>query len=286
MLGEMMAGLTGANQQDLEAQWSATLKDPAFQAGLLNFGVELMKPRWSGASALPDALSAGARGYAGVQEEQHNREQTERTRQDKLSEAEANRANRVETARIAADSRAEVQGMRNYAMLENTRAKHELKNQLTSGLTPQENARYRELVKTYRDSRMNDISRLGQPIDEAKLTQEASDHAWNIIMGQRVRGMGGPNGGDIPSANSANPSGSVSPGGPPRGANNSSANNASSVSAHKPTTAQVIERLKARGLWTNHPQQIQQLMEHVSDPDVLRSFLPTAPPTTSTMQGF
>lgn len=266
MIGEMMNGMPRQGEPDLETQWSQTLKKPEIQAALLNFGVELMKPRWSSASALPDALSAGARGFAGVQEEQFNRQQQEAAVARAQSEKSADRDTRLEAARLAADSRAEVANIRTAGMLEGIRSREELKRSLTGGFTPQENARYNTLVRMMSDQRKNDLTRMGQPVDEKKLAEEVAATARNIVLGERVGALGGTGGGNIPSANSSNGGAPVGPPGAAPAAKIPSANSSSTTPA-KPTVKDVIRKLESAGRWTGSAAQIQAWKALVSDPE-------------------
>ena len=288
-----------SSEPSLQDQWSTMLKRPDVQAGLLNFGIELMKPRWTAGSALPDALAAGARGVAGVQEEQFNREQREQQSAEALAEREADRANRTQIAKISADSRAEVAGLRNAAMLEGIRTRHELAN---TGFNPQENSRFNTLVRQYVELRKNDLTKLGQPVDEAKVLQEAAAQARAIVLGERV-GTGGGQGAGAGDFTSANPAAGGGPVGSPRpgAASNSTSANPSNTqnapppsSSPKPSTEAVINRLKELGRWNGRPSdaQLQYLRSIVSDPQALNAYArpgpaaPTEVPDIGTMQGF
>ena len=289
MIGDLMGGMPREGEQPLESQWGEVLKRPEIQAGLLNFGIELMKPRWTSASALPDALSAGARGYAGVQQEEYNRQQEVAQQERAAGEKAADRENRMQIAELGADSRAEVQGLRNTAMMEGINARAGLKKELQGGFTPQENSRYNTLVKAFLDGRKNDLTRMGEAIDEKKLTEEAAATARSIVIGERVQGGGG---GDIPSANGPPAGGTPPPVGQP-GATQTpkiTSANPSNTPPDMPTAADAIAKLKAAGKWPLPPAGLEWLKTRVKDPAVLDAFTggrsTTVPPANSTMDGF
>lgn len=268
MFGQLMSGMRNEGDPDLETQWSQALKRPDIQAGLLNFGIELMKPRWSGASALPDALAAGARGVGGVQEEEYNRQRTAEKEALAQSEKAADRENRLETARIGADSRAEVANIRTAGMLEGIRTRDELKNRVTGAFTPEERKEIKDRVKTLVELRKNDFTKLGQPVDEIALEKHFTTQIENDVIARRARMTfgGNANAGDNPSANPPTGGGPVGQPGAAPASKNPSANPSPSA-ATKPTVQRVISSLESKGWWTGSPAQIEAWRALVSDPE-------------------
>src|SRR5690606_28931614 len=132
-LGALLQGAQSQQQAtpeqtgDLEQKWASYLKNPVIQASMLNFGLELMKPRWQQGSAIPDAIGAGARTVATAEQEQYTRDQAEEKKRAAASEREADRTTRLETAKIGADSRAEVATIRTQAMLQGIHDRNALK---------------------------------------------------------------------------------------------------------------------------------------------------------------
>jgi len=287
MLGEMMQGLPQAGEPDLETQWVQTLKKPEIQAAMINFGVELMKPRWTSGSALPDALSAGARGYAGVQEEEFNRKKQEEAVTRSESEKAADRNTRLETARIGADSRAEVASLRTAGMLEGIRARNELKGGPQGG---EEAKLYSDALKAARAEfkSQNETADLfgRQKISDQEIERRAAERAQDAVTRRRLSRDGAPAiPGDNPSANSATEGGPVGQPGATGTPKNTSANPSSP--ANKPSASEAISRLQRAGRWTGSPAQIEALRPHVLDPGALDVMVKSKqPPGQSTMEGF
>lgn len=271
-IGSLMGGLPTSDTQpaSLEDQWSQALKRPEIQAGLLNFGIELMKPRWSGASALPDALSAGARGYAGVQEEDYKRQQQQAEISRGQAEKQADRDTRLDSARIMADSRAEVQGLRNEAMLQGIQMRGQIKNQLTNlGMTPAELKIYDAEKKRYYDLLKNDLTTLAEAKDPAKIEAEADAVARARVTALRAQGLDGGAGG-ITSGNSQNAPAPM--GGTPGAAGQKTSAN-TSTSPKLPSAQQAIENLKRAGRWPLRAEELQYLRTKVSDPEYLENYM-------------
>ena len=275
-LSSIFSGLPtrDANAPSLEDQWSAVLKRPDFQAGLLGFGIELMKPKWmGGAAALPDALAAGARGFAGVQEAEEIQAQADEQNERSSREAAANRQNRLETAKIGADSRAEVQGLRNAALLERETVRRSLVNPTK---TPEEQKAWDSVYK----AALNDILGPDDPVARQQMAQERAD---NMLIARRARFGTGPNTnavpGQIPSQNSPNGGGLVSPPGGGQTPKNTSTNTQNKLSA-----AEAISKLKAAGRWPLPAASMEWLKNQVRDPENLSSKI--LPPGPSTMEGF
>lgn len=211
-LGNLMSG-----ESERTAEWENYLRDPRIQAGLLSFGIEMMKPKWSPGAALPDALSAGVRGAAGVQDAQMAEDQRNEAIQRQTEEKAADRSTRLDIARMGADSRMEVATARNAAMLEGINARHRLKGELTaSGLTPAEQKLYQTYVREYTNLYRNDVTKMGRPVDEGEILRKADEAARALVLSKRVQGIGalpgggGGNGGEFTRPNSPASAGPVS----------------------------------------------------------------------------
>lgn len=277
MLGGLMGGMPTEDSQpaDLETKWLAKFQDPSVMAGLLSFGANLMKPTWSPGAAMADAISGGAQAYAGVEAEKYRRAKEEEKTIQGLEEKEADRANRVKVAEIGADSRAEVANIRAAAAINSMQERDRLKREMAGPFTPQENARYNTLVRTYSKQIENDITRLGKPIDPAEVAQKAAETARNIILGERVgaggQAPGAANAGGNSSTNSASGGGPVGQGGVGKPSENSSKNKENE--APKRSFNELRDLMKSAGTW--HPQfdeDPRRLKPYVSDPDYIDNY--------------
>lgn len=117
--GDLMAPQSGAEPET--GSWSDLVKDPVARSALLGFGMQMMTGGWgNGTQQLAAGLGAGATSAAGTSEALQKQLEAE----DKAASAEANqganRANSLAIAKLNADSRAEVAGIRTAAMLERT----------------------------------------------------------------------------------------------------------------------------------------------------------------------
>lgn len=282
MLEGLFSGLQDANQPSLQDQWSQALRRPEIQAGLLNFGIELMKPRWTAGSALPDALAAGARGYAGVQEEEYNRQRQDEQIARSQEEKSADRSNRMEIAKLNADSRAEVQGLRNEAMLRGIETRHQLK------IPPQGQAElkiYQDALKAARAEfkTLNESSTLlGTPsISDADIEARAAARAQDAVTRYRLNANPS-GGGSVPEAgmppntstNSAKPSGQQGEARPSDAAKNTSKNTQSAPpTSGKKSFAEFKAYLESTGRWTPALEaNLDQIKPYVSDPDAVDGY--------------
>ena len=174
--GELQPAPPGTPPEELTAQWGSFLKNPKTQAAMLTFGLEMMKPRWNSASALPDALGAGVKAV-GVMEEDERALMEQRRKEGLASgEASANRSNRLEAARIGADSRADVANIRANAMLEATNQRQQLKGPVYERLRLQYIDSYTKSAQREDALKMNSMEGLTgrvKPRDAAQLRQEA-----------------------------------------------------------------------------------------------------------------
>jgi hypothetical protein len=181
----------------LKDQWTRVLSDPTTMAALFNAGIALMQPRWNPESALPEALSAGARTFAGEEQLQYNRATEEEKRREARAEREAERQNRLATARIGADSRAEVANIRTQAMLEGIN----IRNQLRAGPGTGEEQRFYDKIysDTYRQKQQernaiiksnSDKAILRQPPDPVPTEEEirsiANERAYQALIQRRL----------------------------------------------------------------------------------------------------
>ena len=190
--------------------WKQALSDPKLQAGLLNFGVQLMTPRWSAGSALPDALSAGFKTIATEEADQYAKAQREQDRKDKQDQAAADRANRLQIAKIGSDSRAEVANIRTQAMLEAAN----IRSRLLGGRSKPEETFWQNIyarTKSDIDTANRDALLLGRKIvPPEEIDRRAKEAADMALTHRRALGMPqfGPDGSPMPET----PQGSPVPG--------------------------------------------------------------------------
>ncbi len=98
---------------DLKGQWDSWLQNPVNRNGLLAFGTSLMMGSWG--NPLANSLAAGVESAAGTEQVQNNEAIRNQSRNDELSqfgqkreEAGLDRQNRLDVAKIGADSRTQI----------------------------------------------------------------------------------------------------------------------------------------------------------------------------------
>lgn len=287
-LGGLQPAPAGTRPEELTQQWGSFLQNPKMQAALLAAGVELMKPRWSGASALPDAIGAAGRTVAASEEDDRTRLENERKLQIGLSEKDADRDTKLTVAGIGAQSREEVAQLRAAAMLENTRTRGQLKGPVTEKLRQ---AYINQYIKV-QEAKANSLPELGKarPSPEQVL-QDAARWADEELrksgIGQLFDGpwtTEGPDAGDKSSANRPRASGEGGSigdtkrrsEGPLRGSKapdtkaglHTSRDVINRFMAAQPGNAQAkLERLKE--VFAN-PAALADFQKQVKDPDKLR----------------
>lgn len=118
-LGELMQPGGAPGYEPAAGSWSDLVKDPIARSTLLGFGLQMMTGGWgNGTQQLAAGLGAGATSGAATSEAMRSQMEAD----DKSAEAAANHAadrqNRLDAAKIAADSRAEVANIRTQGALE------------------------------------------------------------------------------------------------------------------------------------------------------------------------
>lgn len=275
MFGSLMGPTAEAQPADLESKWNATLKDPKVQAMLLAAGQQLMMPRWTAGSALPDAMGAAGRTASGIEEQEYARRVAEQQRQDKLNMNEADNKAALERTRIAADNRAEVANIRGEYGMAIQNSKDAARRELVSAKkTPDEEKFWQSIYKSTLD---DIIGNRGTPAEREARAQEA---ATNALVARRTRfgpsGSGqGPIAGEIPSANPAGGQGQQGLPGAGTPGKFTSKNMAPSGEV-KISTTEALKKLKDTGALDRllaAPDAFERLSPLVSDPEYLRKYL-------------
>lgn len=276
----MFGGLMGpsgptadAQPADLESKWLQTLQSPETQRMLLTFGTQLMAPRWSGASALPDAINAVGRNEAALEKEDYNREKAETDRQTKIDINNADNTAAMARTRVAADNRAEVANIRGEYGLQIQNSRENFRRELlTAKKTPDEERFWQNV---YLEKEKDILSNRGTPEQRQRAAQQAADDA---LSARRLRfgsagqpGQG--NAGQIISTNPAAPSGQQGQAKPGEAGKITSTNPSGQ---QKYSTSDALKRLKEQGALDAllaQPDAYEQLAPIVTDPDYLRKYL-------------
>lgn len=265
MLNPDPTGGQAGDPATYEAGWQQVLKHPANQAALLNFGLQLLHPRWQASSALPDALSAGAHTVATNEATEHERADKAAGRAQTASEGEKNRKNQMGIAKLNADSRADVASMR----ADNAYALAGLKQ--TAGRTPEEEKFYQTVYANEMKNAMFAPPGTDPSVLAATRAQNAVDaRRRQFGTGTPTGGSGAPGAGPATSGNPGNgpaPVGQPQPGAVPVAPSGNSGNTGnvrqgtpSPVTGLAGPALPHLERLEAK-----HPGITDRLM-NMTDP--------------------
>lgn len=284
--GELQPAPPGTPPEQLTAQWGEFLKNPKTQAALLNFGLEMMKPRWNSASALPDALGAGIKAAGGMEEEERTLAEKRRAEGVALGQKSADRENRLEAARIGADSRADVANIRAGAALEAAHLRHSVRPGVEQKLYDQ--AR-KEFISGHKAAWDRDFSKLGKPYPTPEqIAAEADTFARQRVQSLNIGTLFGQGGGGPPNhqadtrPNSAPTAPSV---GSPGGAQTPNPTSVNPTNQGGVSSKDLINRLlasssggtqdKLRELQAiaNDPAKLARMRQAVKDPDQLEALV-------------
>jgi hypothetical protein len=164
--------------------WTEYLQDPVARSALLSFGLQALTGGWGGpGQQMAAAIGAGAEGAAGTAKQIQGAE-TERLA---LDEKEKDRKNRLDAAKIAADSRAEVANIRSEAMLQRAAM-------IRGPTTDTEIKAYKEAYNKYYTTEKNNAAISANPKTDLEIMTNADIYAKNVLAGMRQIG-GSPGGG-------------------------------------------------------------------------------------------
>ena len=191
--GELQPAPPGTPPEQLTAQWGDFLKNPKTQAALLNFGLEMMKPRWQAGSALPDALGAAVKTYGGAEEEERAQAEARRKEGIALGERAADRSSRLEAARIGADSRADVANIRSQAMLDAVQLRQSLRPGVEQKLFDQARREFISGFKRTWDGNLSNLTK--QYPSPEEIARQADEFAMSRVRGLNLGTLFGPGAG-------------------------------------------------------------------------------------------
>lgn len=161
--------------------WTEYLQDPVARSALLSFGLQALTGGWGGpGQQMAAAIGAGAQGAAGTAKQIQGAE-TERL---VLDEKEKDRKNRLDAAKIAADSRAEVANIRSEAMLQRAALVH-------PPHTDAEIKAYKDAYLKYYDAEKKNAAISANPKTDLEIMAGADNFAKTALAGMRAVGAGG-----------------------------------------------------------------------------------------------
>lgn len=180
---------TGDSQQaSLAEGWKQVLSNPTTQAALLNFGGQLLKPRWNPGSALPDAMGAAGQTVAVNEAEDYKRAEAQRDNSRQQDNAAANRKNQLDIATLNADQRATAAELRASTAIKQADIRAQLnsvyrtpeEDKFADGIYRQTKA---ELDKAAENAALLKLPALS-PVEIDKRAREAANLA---VTGRRVQ---------------------------------------------------------------------------------------------------
>lgn len=120
--GDLMSPGGKPVEEASASSWSDLVKDPIARSTLLSFGLQAMSGGWgNGTQQLAAALGAGATAGAATSEAMQKQMEADDKAAESSANSAANRATQLEIAKLNADNRREVAGIRTEALLERTR---------------------------------------------------------------------------------------------------------------------------------------------------------------------
>ena len=155
--------------------WTEYLQDPVARSALMGTALQLMTGGWgNGTQQLAAGLGAGAESAAGTASALAGAEKVKQDQEEKASD----RASREKVAKIAADSRAEVAGIRSQAMLERAAM-------IRSPTGPAEMKAYSEAYNKYYKIQKDNALLSANPKTDLEIQADADIYAKNILAGMR-----------------------------------------------------------------------------------------------------
>lgn len=177
--------------------WQSLVDDRVKQNALISFGLQMMVGgHGSPVQQIGEAASHGMESAGKTAGLMQQARETEEAKGTAAREKEADRANRVETAKIGADSRAEVANIRSAAMLDRTRMNLEGKTSSNPALALKYRTEARKIIE-------GDSKALGLPTDQRLiLIEETANRLYDVDLARGRLNSGEPKK-EAPSGSSA-----------------------------------------------------------------------------------
>lgn len=198
----------GTPPEAIQSAWKGFLSDPRTQGMMMAAAIEMMKPRWTPGSAIPDALSAGIRAGGAYDENLQTQQETQRVEGVKSREKQLDRDALMDRTEASIAGREDVANIRARSALEGIELRSRIRE---AKMTQNEQFKFSSAVARAKDQLVAENILSQNPLSEQQMENLAQQRVFERLQlwadpGRKSpggAGMGGPNAGGNISGNPA-----------------------------------------------------------------------------------